>query len=106
MIRLCEAFGVHRSSYKYWARRTRTISPPLVILRSEVRRAHELSRGSVGARTIADMVSQRGVLLSRYRAGKLMKALGLVSSQPLRTSISARSRSMSASPTGWHASLR
>ncbi|MBV7597194.1 IS3 family transposase [Aeromonas sp. sia0103] len=82
VIRLCEAFGVHRSSYKYWARRTRTISPPLVILRSEVRRAHELSRGSAGARTIADMVSQRGVLLSRYRAGKLMKALELVSSQP------------------------
>ena len=81
MTRLCEVFGVHRSSYKYWASRTRTISPQLVILRSEVRRAHELSRGSAGARTIADIVTQHGIPLSRYRAGKLMKALGLVSSQ-------------------------
>ena len=34
-----------------------------------------------GTRTVADMVTQRGVQLSRYRSSKLMKALGLVSSQ-------------------------
>lgn len=71
---LCKVFGVQRSSYKYWASRTRTISPQLVILPSEVHRAHELSRGSEGTLTIADIVTRHGIPLSRYHAGKLMKA--------------------------------
>lgn len=79
--RLCEVFGVHRSSYRYWAKRPNEPSPEKVKLRSEVRRAHKDSNGSAGARTIADMVSARGISLSRYRAGNLMKELGLVSCQ-------------------------
>lgn len=75
-------FGVHRSSYKYWVGRVTAISPQLVTLRSEVRHAYALSHGSAGARTIAGIVTDRGYPLSRYRAGKLMKALGLVSRQP------------------------
>jgi putative transposase len=51
------------------------------MLRSEVRRVHVLSHGSAGARTIADMVSSDGTPLSRYRAGNIMKELGLVSCQ-------------------------
>ena len=51
------------------------------MLRSEVRRVHALSQGSAGARTNADMVSSDGTLLSRYRAGNIMKELGLVSCQ-------------------------
>ncbi len=50
-------------------------------LLSEVRAAHGVSKGSAGARTIADIVSNRGFKLSRYRATKLMKELGLVSCQ-------------------------
>ena len=74
-------FGIHRSSYRYWAVRDNMPSPEQVELRSEVRRAHELSNGSAGARTIADMVSNRGIPLTRYRAGKLMRELQLVSCQ-------------------------
>jgi putative transposase len=48
---------------------------------SEVRAAYEKSNGSAGARTIAGIVSARGIPLSRYRASKLMKALKLVSCQ-------------------------
>jgi len=58
---------VHRSSYRYWANRPRA--------------AYEESSGSAGARTIAGIVSARGMPLSRYRASKLMKALKLVSCQ-------------------------
>ncbi|CRL60866.1 Integrase core domain protein [Proteus penneri] len=75
-------FGVHRSSYQYWHHRTKTPSAEQTRLRALVREAHENSHGSAGARTIADMVSNtKQVPLTRYRATKLMKLLGLVSCQ-------------------------
>ncbi|MDD1830267.1 IS3 family transposase, partial [Photobacterium sp. ZSDE20] len=46
-----------------------------------IKEVHAASNGSAGARSIADMVSTQGVKLSRYRASKLMKAMGLVSCQ-------------------------
>jgi putative transposase len=46
-----------------------------------VREAFNESNGSAGARTIADIVTTRGTSLSRYRAGRLMKRLELVSCQ-------------------------
>ncbi|HTF98042.1 MAG TPA: IS3 family transposase [Cellvibrio sp.] len=78
---LCEAFGIHRSSYKYWIDRPDSINAEIIHLLSEVRAVHAESNGSAGARTIADMVTARGTSLSRYRAGKLMKKLELVSCQ-------------------------
>ncbi len=42
----------------------------------------EPSRGSAGARTLAEMLTQNGVPISRYRAGRLMKYLNLSSCQP------------------------
>ncbi|WP_213291987.1 hypothetical protein, partial [Escherichia coli] len=36
-------------------------------------RAWNQSRGSAGARTLAEMLTQNGVPMSRYRAGRLMK---------------------------------
>jgi putative transposase len=50
-------------------------------LLSEVRSAHQDSNGSAGARTIAIIVTDRGIQLSRYRATRLMKELALVSCQ-------------------------
>ncbi|WP_104036060.1 IS3 family transposase [Vibrio jasicida] len=70
--RLCEVFGVHRSSYRYWANRDKSLSSERVLVRAEVRRAYELSNGSAGARAIP---------LSRYRASKFMKELDLISGQ-------------------------
>jgi putative transposase len=78
---LCHAFGIHRSSYKYWADRPDGIDAEAIHLLSEVRAVHTQSNGSAGARSIAEMVTTRGVSLSRYRAGKLMKKLRLVSCQ-------------------------
>jgi putative transposase len=74
-------FEVHRSSYKYWRQRSRSLSPESVKLISEVRAAYGESNGSAGARTIAGIVTTRGIPLSRYRAGRLMKELKLVSCQ-------------------------
>lgn len=81
---LCKLFGVHRSTYKYWVKRDRRLSPKAAKLRSLVREAHRLSNGSAGARTVADIVTNddtHDVSLSRYRATRLMKQLDLVSCQ-------------------------
>ena len=78
---LSRVFSVHRSSYKYWRGRSNIPSKEKLVLQSEVRKAHTLSGGSAGARTIATLVSNEGIELSRYRAGRLMKQLSLVSCQ-------------------------
>lgn len=74
-------FNVHRSSYKYWCCRSKKVTIEQLQQRAKVREAHEQSRGSAGARIIADMVTAKGTKLSRYRATNLMKLLGLVSCQ-------------------------
>ena len=74
-------FEVHRSTYKYWLIREDNICPEKVRLHSEIRQVHNESNGSAGARSIADIITQRGTPLSRYRAGRLMKQLDLVSCQ-------------------------
>ena len=83
MNRLCAVFGVHRSSYKYWQQRDKSPSVERVVIEEKVKAAHELSGGSAGARTISDIITQdkSDITLSRYRASKLMKLLGLVSCQ-------------------------
>ncbi|MEX1671003.1 IS3 family transposase [Zhongshania guokunii] len=78
---ICDVFGVNRSSYKYWVKRPSMPSLKRIMLLSEVRSAHKDSNGSAGARTIATIVTDRGIQLSRYRATRLMKELELVSCQ-------------------------
>ncbi|HGT5991442.1 TPA: IS3 family transposase [Escherichia coli] len=82
VVSLCSALEIHRSSYRYWRKRRDTVNPARVRLCSEIRRAWKQSRGSAGARTLAEMLTQNGVPMSRYRAGRLMKYLNLSSCQP------------------------
>jgi len=79
---LCQVFGVHRSSYRAWRDRDRSPCETEQKLLDQVVEAHEASNGSAGARSIASMVTQAGTPLSRYRASRRMKQLGLVSTQP------------------------
>lgn len=81
---LCQAFGVHRSSYKYWVKRSQTINPKKLNEQLLVKTIFAESNGSAGARTISDIATQRGSPLSRYRAGRLMKACQLHSCQQQR----------------------
>ena len=46
-----------------------------------VKSIHAESNGSAGARTIASIATERGLLLTRYRAGNMMKTLDLHSCQ-------------------------
>ncbi|EFF2451129.1 IS3 family transposase [Escherichia coli] len=82
VVSLCSALEIHRSSYRYWRKRRDTVNPARVRLCSEIRRAWNQSRGSAGTRTLAEMLTQNGVPMSRYRAGRLMKYLNLSSCQP------------------------
>jgi len=82
VVSLCTAFGIHRSSYRYWRKQHELINPEQIRLHSEIRLAWNQSRGSAGARTLADMLTRNGFPLSRYRAGRLMKRLNLNSCQP------------------------
>lgn len=82
VVSLCSALEIHRSSYRYWRKRRDTVNPARVRLCSEIRRAWNQSRGSAGARTLAEMLTQNGIPMSRYRAGRLMKYLNLSSCQP------------------------
>jgi putative transposase len=70
-------FQVHSSSYYDWYNRPKL--PPLKKAKelSVVKAIHEESNGSAGARTISTIAFHRGLSISRYRAGRIMKALGL-----------------------------
>jgi len=78
---LCDTFGVHRSSFKYWLKRSKSVSPERLKALTIVKAIHAESNGSAGARTISTIATSRDYPLSRYRAGKLMKAQHLVSCQ-------------------------
>ncbi len=79
---LCHVFQVYRSSFHSWKMRPAIPSPEKHHELSMVRVIHEESNASAGARTIASIATQRGTPISRYRAGRMMKVLGLVSTQP------------------------
>lgn len=78
---VCRAFNVHRSTFKYRRAASKKIDIEKLKLNALVRKAHRLSNGSAGARSIAEIVTSFGVPLSRYRATGIMKSLGLVSCQ-------------------------
>ncbi|EIQ58812.1 integrase core domain protein [Shigella dysenteriae 225-75] len=81
MVTLCQVFGVHRSSYRYWKNRPEKPDGRRAVLRSQVLELHGISHGSAGARSIATMATRRGYQMGRWLAGRLMKELGLVSCQ-------------------------
>jgi len=78
---LCQAFDVHRSSYKYWVKRSQAINPKKLSEQILIKTIFSESNGSAGARTISEIATQRGSPLSRYRVGRLMKACQLNSCQ-------------------------
>ena len=82
MNTLCEVFGIHRSSFKYWKQRSKR--PACLVKAMEIAKITKLfddSEGSAGARSIAQMATDQDVPLSRYRTSRLMKKLGLISCQ-------------------------
>ena len=81
MITLCPVFGGHRSSYKHWKKCPEKPDGRRAVLRSQVLELYNISHGPAGARSIATMATLRGLRMGQWLAGRLMKALGLVSCQ-------------------------
>jgi len=81
VVALCQVFNIHRSSYRAWFNRSKQPSIEKEKELSMVNAIHHESNGSAGARTIASISTQRGLPLSRYRSGRLMKQLEIVSCQ-------------------------
>ncbi len=81
VVVLCETFGLHRSSYRYWHNRVDKPDAERVTKRGLVHEVWTASGGSAGARNIATMVTNKGGKLGRWLAGKLMKEMGLISCQ-------------------------
>jgi len=63
---LCRLFGVHRSSYRYERKSGREPDADRAVKRSLVSEVWNASGGSAGARSIATMVSVKGVKLGRW----------------------------------------
>ncbi|PEH74368.1 IS3 family transposase [Edwardsiella tarda] len=78
---LCRLFGVHRSSYRYTRKNSTEPDADRAVKRSLVSEVWNASGGSAGARSIATMVTTKGVKLGRWLAGRLMKELGITSCQ-------------------------
>ena len=66
VVTLCHVFGVHRSSYKYWKKRSGKPDGRRAVLCSQVLELHGISHGSVGVRIIATMATQRGYQMGRW----------------------------------------
>lgn len=78
---MCELLGIVRSSY-YYGTKAKLINVEAIKLKALVRQIFNDSNGSAGTRTIVAILwHQHGVRLTRYRAGKLMKRMGLKSCQ-------------------------
>lgn len=78
---LCELFGIHRSSFRYWLAHPYQEPTWRKTLKVQIKEAHRLSGGSAGARSIVGIFKEQGRRITRYLAGKLMKEEGLVSCQ-------------------------
>ena len=79
---MCSLFQIHRSSYYIWVHRPKKPSHAKIQELITVKAIHRESNGSAGARTISSIAEQRGFSISRYRVGRMMRTLGLESSQP------------------------
>ncbi|SHN92988.1 Mobile element protein [Bathymodiolus heckerae thiotrophic gill symbiont] len=81
IVALCQTFNIHRSSYRAWINRPLIPSSDKAKALTMVKLIHGESNGSAGARTIAAISTLRGLPLSRYRSGRMMKQLELTSCQ-------------------------
>ncbi len=75
-------FGVHRSGYYAAMARRDHVDEQREHLHEVVKKLHEESRGSAGARSISAGLRAEGHVVGRYKASRLMVETGLSSNQP------------------------
>ena len=72
----CGAFDVSSSSYYEHGSREGKIDAQRVLLRSEVKRLFDESRGSAGTRSLVKMMREDDHKIGRFKVRKLMKEAG------------------------------
>ena len=76
---LCRVIGVKRSPYYDWKiRGGKVIGPEELVLRRCMKALFAESRQSLGSRRMSKKLAEEGFVIGRYRARRLMKAMGLV----------------------------
>lgn len=79
--KLCELFGVVRSSY-YYGIKTKPIDVERVKIKALIHQIFNDSKQSAGSRTVvAILENEYSIKLTRYLATKLMRSMGLISCQ-------------------------
>ena len=80
VTRMCDMMGVSQSSYYDWLKRPESArSLEDKRMGEKVKKSHEKSRETYGARRIRQDLEEDGELISRTRVGRLMKQQGLES---------------------------
>jgi putative transposase len=78
---LCQLFGVQRSSFLYRIEHRERVDPERKQLTAMAIETHTRSWQSSCARTISAKLTQRGELVGRFKAARLMQEANLVSKQ-------------------------
>ncbi len=76
------AFGVGVSSYYERRKRRPQIEAKRRLLRARVKRLFIKTSSLVSIRTLVDMLEDEGIVMGRFKVGRLMKEQGLTSKQP------------------------
>ena len=79
---VCSTLGVGVSSFYERRKRRQQIETKRRLLRARIKRLFIKSRNSAGTRTLVDMLKHEGVIMGRFKVGRLMKEQGLTSKQP------------------------
>lgn len=79
---VCSALGVGVSSSYERRKRRQQIETKRRLLRARIKRLFIKSRNSAGTRTLVYMLKHEGVVMGRFKVGRLMKEQGLTSKQP------------------------
>lgn len=80
---LCRTFKANKSTV-YSHRKPKKMSPKKLLRHIVVREIFNQSKGSAGARSIMTIALNKGIIISRYVVTRIMKKLGLKSSQVRR----------------------
>lgn len=84
VVKVCELFGVPRSSLYEARERAEAVDPERARLRAQVTELHAESRAAAGSRTLSAQLKAEGLAVGRFKVRRLMRECGLESKQPPR----------------------
>lgn len=80
--KVCQVFGITRSTYYDYRSRSRRVDTEREALKQQVERIFHESRGSAGTRTIKTLLAKESICIGRFLIGRLMSECHLSCKQP------------------------